>query len=157
METNGKFYLYDGLCYMGRYDRDREFVEVIGCRRPPGLFPGYEGLDLFIHRGIRCPDWFVSEGKTGLRLSHGASVMEACIAAEELLKRFGLQTFMDRIEAAIKITGLSPRYAGAGEPAVTAAPHPPSENTSSAEILGDSHPEASNKIMGPSSDLPGCG
>lgn len=156
METNGKFYVYEGSYYMGRYAGEKEFVEVTGWRCPI-TFSGYEGLDLFIHRGIRCPDWFVSEGKTGLRVAQGASAMEACIAAEELLKRFGLQTFMDRIEAAIKITGLSPRYAGGGEPAVAAAPHPPSENTSSAGIMGDSQHEASNKIMGPSSDLPGCG
>lgn len=147
METNGRFYIYAG-----------EFIEVIGCR-PPSLsfFSGYEGLDLFIHREIRCPDWFVSEGKTGLSVGKGEDVMEACIAARDLISRLGLQTFMDRIEAAIKITGLSPRYAGVEEPAVAAAPHPPSEDTSSAEIMGDSQHEASNKIMGPSSDLPGCG
>ncbi len=154
METNGKFYIYNGSRFLGRYDRDREFVEVTGC---PMIFSGYEGLDLFIHRGIRCPGWCVSEGKTGLRVGRGESDIEACIAAEALLKRFGLQTFMERIEAAIKITGLSPRYAGAGEPAVAAAPHPPSEDTSSAEIMGDSQHEASSEITGPSSDLPGCG
>lgn len=150
-----RFYIYVGSSIIGQYDRDRAFVEVTGC--PIITFSGYEGLDLFIHRGIRCPDWFVSEGKTGKRLSQGASGMEAYLAAGALLKRFGLQTFMDCIEAEIKITGLSPRYAGEGEPAVAAAPHPPSEDTSSAEIMGDSQHEASNKITGPPSDLPGCG
>lgn len=157
METNGRYYRYNGSYYMGRYAGEKEFIEVEGYQLPRSLFPGYEGLDLFIHRGIRCPDWFVSEGKTGLRVGMGEDIPEACRDARALLKQFGLQTLMDRIEAAIKIMGLSPRYVGASESAVAAAPHPPSEDTSSAEIMRDSQHEASNKIMGPSSDLPGCG
>lgn len=128
-ELSGGPYAHDGMVH--------GFVEGIGCRCPMA-FNGFQGLDLFIHRETEGSGWCVSEGKTGLRIGQGVSIMDACIAAEEFLKQFGLQTFMDRIEAAIKITGLSPRYAGAGEPAVAAAPHPPSENTSSAEIMGDS-------------------
>ncbi len=143
MKTNGKFYIYDMVTH--------DFFKVAGV---PVTFKGYEGLDLFTHGWIHGTDYYcVSEGKTGLRVALGNTRREACINAGKLLKCFDACGFQERIEAAMKTTGLSPRYAGAGDSAVAAAPSPPSSTVQA------QHPAepVQNKITGPSGDLTGCG
>lgn len=135
--------------------RDDKYYQVDGI---PVSIEGFEGLDLFAHPALDNDQIInISEGSTGCRIASGKDTDEGSIAALEALIFHGPDEILKRTVTLIKEHGLSPRFACAGAPAVAAAPHTPSENTSSAEIMGDSQREASNKIMGPSSDLPGCG
>jgi len=63
----------------------------------PVTVPGFESLDLFIHKNGEAPGVRISEGHSGLKVADGLTSEEAVYTATKVLKKSGLEAAKERI------------------------------------------------------------